>query len=367
MLYLTYALPQTRVLNPQKRLELLFDSNIEIGDRSEKFFETRTQAFNNAGEIRTNNFYPLDTVCNSSRLLDTIPTDINMDYIQFFIPKHNGGVRNITAPNEQLKEVQRNIVNVLKATKALPHNAAYAYCHGRSAYQALLTHQFNKSRWFLKIDLKDFFPSMTKELITEQLNKLVQFENSTCLSRVLDYCMLDNTLPQGAPTSPILSNFALVEFDYLLTKKISNYNKQRYIYTRYADDILITSYYDFNKEDIIKVVEDTLQEAGLALQINKDKTRYGSNSGRNWNLGLMYNKDMQITIGHKKKKQYHELLRHFCTHTDEWGVRPTQELLGKLNYLKQIEPNYYSRMIKEYQTEFNIILKDLFKRVLNAD
>ena len=95
------------------------------------------------------------------------------------------------------------------------------------------------------------------------------------------YMFLEDKLPQGSPASPIMSNIYLLEFDYLLTELLRNLNKH-FVYTRYADDILISSREMFGWREVVRLVEELLTPYDLTL--NKDKIRYGSKNGRNWNL-----------------------------------------------------------------------------------
>jgi hypothetical protein len=91
-------------------------------------------------------------------------------------------------------------------------------------------------------------------------------------------------------------------------------------------------------------------------------------AGRNWNLGLMYNKDQQITVGSKKKKMLHSLVNNYVMdyQADEpWSITQTQELVGQLGYLKNVEPNYYDILINKYETKYNVNMRTLFKATLN--
>ena len=74
--------------------------------------------------------------------------------------KRTGGFRTIDAPNDELKTFMREISRtIIRDFKLIPHDSAYAYVKKRSVIDAVKEHQENKSRWFLKIDLKDFFGS----------------------------------------------------------------------------------------------------------------------------------------------------------------------------------------------------------------
>ena len=295
--------------------------------------------------------------------------NVPKDYMHFRIPKASGGTRLIEAPNDSLKQVQRRIADMMMIDyKILPHNAAYAYTRGRCAYDSLVTHQRNNARWFLKLDIKDFFPSITKEVLKEQLPKIyplclinkdaVFYDNLTHVAT-----NADNVLPQGSPLSPLLSNLIMVEFDLKLTKALRRFNYQTYTYTRYADDMLISCPYEFKYQDIIDAIEELFKELNLPFVIARHKVRYASSAGRNWNLGLMYNYEQKITVGSKRKKELHSLLNSFVVEYP-WDKQSTQELLGKLAYIRNVEPEYTDSMITKYNTKYSVDVRKMFTDIL---
>ena len=295
--------------------------------------------------------------------------DLKKMYYEFKIPKASGGLRTIHAPNEELKTDLYRIKDLFeKIYKCLPHDNAYAYVKNRDTKQELELHRVNDSKWFLKIDLKDFFPSCTSELIIDKLKNLYPFyyfdlDTLTKLSKIIDICLLDNCLPQGTPTSPLLTNLIMVSYDY----EITEYLKQKgagYIYTRYADDILISNKGKFNWKEILADMYGILKP----FTIKTEKTRFGSSNGRNWNLGLMYNKDNQITLGYRKKQLLNAMLNNFLRDASKqqyWSREDTYHLIGQLSYLKHIEPDYSSYIITKYETKHRVSLGKVIKDILN--
>lgn len=290
------------------------------------------------------------------------------EYISFRIPKANGGTRLIKAPTDNLKDLQKEIADIiLYKLRVLPHNAAYAYTRGRCAYDALVTHQRANARWFLKIDIKDFFPSITTEVLLETLPKIYPLNYLTTeqLERLVDIATDEGSLPQGSPLSPLLSNLVMVEFDKELTQTLSHFNKQTYKYTRYADDMLITNPYDFRFDPIINLIKELFIKYNLPFNLAPQKIRYASMAGRNWNLGLMYTNEQRITVGTKKKKMLHSLVNSFvCEYP--WDIQPTMELQGQLAYLKNIEPDYYESLISKYNTKYNVDVLGMIHTILTT-
>jgi len=270
------------------------------------------------------------------------------DYHTFQIPKRTGGMRTITAPEPELKAAQTEMLKTLYKIQPAMHNSAYAYIPQRSCYNALQRHQENNSKWFLKIDLKDFFPSCTKTFVKEQLKNLYPFclYSPAELKPLFDLCFYKNALPQGAPTSPYLSNLVMIPIDYAINHTLYNYNRHHFVYTRYADDLLISCNEKFDKDEILQVLHDIFKET--PFKINTEKTRFGSISGRNWNLGLMLNKDNNITVGYRRKKYLKNNLHNFKRDLGArliWPLESLYTLQGELAYIKNTEPYYVTQNI----------------------
>lgn len=82
-------------------------------------------------------------------------------------------------------------------------------------------------------------------------------------------------------------------------------------YTRYADDMCISCRVDFPYKVIENYIIDTLRWMHAPFQLNTQKTHYGSRSGQNWILGVMLNKDNEISIGHREKKYFESMLTSY--------------------------------------------------------
>ena len=289
-------------------------------------------------------------------------------YTTFRIPKKTTGYREINAPSDELKDIQKKIVEFFQTKlKIWPSNNCFAYTQNRSHIDAVKVHQKNKSKYFLKLDIKDFFPSCT---IEELINKFVNiypiclWEQPTIENqfiKMLKLCTLNNVLPQGSPASPYLSNILFIDYDYkinyVLNSTATGFNQQKYVYTRYADDLLISAKNAFKWSVLQDIIKNILKPYHT---IKTEKTRYGSKNGRNWNLGLMLNKDNNITIGYKTKQNLKAMLHQFIlahrANDDSTclSIHDIQEMNGLINYYKQIEPTYVNYLIKHYSKKFDI-------------
>ena len=182
-------------------------------------------------------------------------------YRSFTIKKKNGGERKISEPLPSLKEIQRWILdNILNQVEISRY--AKAYIKGKSVKENARFHRAQNV--VLSLDITDFFGSIHTKAVYDIFKALGYTRK---LSWQLAYlCSLDNSLPQGAPTSAAISNIILKEFDeaigkYTFTHKIR--------YTRYADDMTFSG--DFDAAELIRIVKEQLKPYGFKL--NRDKTR----------------------------------------------------------------------------------------------
>ena len=185
----------------------------------------------------------------------------NEYYTTFTIKKKNGGLRRIDSPNRLLKHIHRYILfKHLYNFKA--HPSATGFIRGRSIFDNANYH-VNKNHVY-KLDLVDFFPSITKDMVFNVfISKGYNSEISTVMSEL---CTLNNVLPQGAPTSPAISNLVCYRLD---TRLSSLAKKCKLSYTRYADDITFSGWYI--KKGVTKLIEKIITDEGF--KVSKEKTK----------------------------------------------------------------------------------------------
>ena len=277
-------------------------------------------------------------------------------YHEFFIPKKSGGMRRIDAPNDDFMDALRVLNGIFENDfHALYHTSAFAYVKKRCTKDAVVRHQQNKSKWFAKFDLSDFFGSTTLDYTMKMLSMVFPFsevikneEGRNELRTALELAFLDGGLPQGTPISPLITNLIMIPVDFSLCNKLRNFNRQRFVYTRYADDFLISSVYDFDFKEIENLISDTLKWFGAPFSIKSKKTRYGSSSGRNWNLGMMLNEKNEITIGYKNKRRFEAMLRSYAMDRKNgicWSKNDVQILDGHRSYYKMIEGEAIDKIV----------------------
>ncbi len=157
------------------------------------------------------------------------------NYSVFSIPKKGGGKREITAPSSSIKCIQKKLAQVLDAVYQ-PKGSAHGFIRGKSIVTNALRHVQQKH--VLNIDLKDFFPSIKFMRVRSKLMVFPYELNATVATIISQICCYKGSLPQGAPTSPVVSNFVCAKMDSQLRKFAVEH---RCRYTRYADDITIST------------------------------------------------------------------------------------------------------------------------------
>lgn len=296
-------------------------------------------------------------------------------YHTFYIPKKSGGLRQIDEPNEELMKALRELKTILeKDFGLLYHTSAFAYVPGRCTVDSVKKHQNNKSNWFLKTDFSNFFGSTTLEFTLDMLHRLfpINFidKNSEFwekFSQAIELGFLNGGLPQGTPLSPYLTNLTTLPIDHTLRNTLV---KKGFIYTRYADDILISHRQNFKFKEVCDLINDTLSLFNAPYRIKDSKTRYGSKAGSNWNLGVMLNKDNQITVGWKKKKQFQAMCTNYILdkkNNGGWDLHDVQVLSGLISYYKMIEPEYFEHIIDHINKKYNVSLKKMIRQDIRGD
>jgi RNA-directed DNA polymerase len=222
-------------------------------------------------------------------------------YYRFMIPKRSGGLRSIWAPFPKLKKAQRWILgNIVE--RLLVHGAAHGFLAGRSILSNASKHV--QSKLILKMDIKDFFPTVTLPrvrgvfrragyreqiatllalLCTESPREIVEEKGKRLYVSLGPRC-----LPQGAPTSPGLTNVLCLKMDRRLTALAHKYGWR---YTRYADDLTF-SLPDTHKGaphlgTMIGLVKRVAADEGF--RIHPDKTHVARKGSRQAVTGLIVN------------------------------------------------------------------------------
>lgn len=204
-------------------------------------------------------------------------------YNFFEIPKSNGQPRQIAAPQGKLLSIQKWILgHILKRGK--PHRCAKAFIKGLSTVDNAKPHRNRKV--VTRLDLKDFFPSITHRQVRKEFEGLgYPYHVALVLANL---CTLRGVLPQGASTSPALSNLVCMRMD----KRLAGLGrKMRFRYTRYADDLVFSSN-NLKLPKLIPFLKEIIQ--GEGFEVNEDKLMVMRSGSRQQVTGLVINKNVGI-------------------------------------------------------------------------
>ncbi|MCW8088243.1 reverse transcriptase domain-containing protein [Sabulicella glaciei] len=219
-------------------------------------------------------------------------------YTHFEISKRPGKSRLISAPDRRLKHLQRKIAGLLDKMYRR-RNPVHGFIHERSVKTNALSHI--DSKYILNVDLENFFPTITENRVAGVLAALgIDIRVSDVIARL---CCNDGHLPQGAPSSPVLSNMICFRLDRELLAVAKG---ARCIYTRYADDLSFSSYQplallfeaalppsgrispDLLKSELRAVIE------GNGFKINPAKAHYADRHSRRIVTGLKINEALNV-------------------------------------------------------------------------
>jgi len=277
-------------------------------------------------------------------------------YKKFSIAKRSGGRRYIFTPDNNLMHLQRWInEHILK--KIQPHVSSHAFTKGSSIQKCAIKHC--GAKWLIKIDVMDFFESISeiqvfrlsprrrhKQWRVKRKNKSIpQYSQS-----LLGY------LPQGAATSPLISNLVMKECDEKLALLASKYGL---VYTRYSDDMSFSTRSKnltrTKAKQIIKEVYELLTKAGYRPQLRK--TKIVSPGSKKIILGLNVDGSMP-----RLQKQYKDRIRQHFYYIEKYGLNAHLHnrgfdsvwgfkchLKGLIDFANMIEPNYAGVLLDRYK------------------
>lgn len=282
-------------------------------------------------------------------------------YTSFQIPKKSGSFREIAAPNFVLMNLQKKIKNELEVIYP-----QFSAAHGFIKKKSIVTNakQHVGKEWVLNIDLQDFFSSITFQRVYGLLISKPFCFNKSIGGLISNLLTFNGFLPQGAPTSPVISNMICLRMDRTLTK----YCKKKGIdYTRYADDMTFSSKYRdslgkvYNEDDNILSSEliGIIEKNGFI--INDSKIRCNLYFKHQEVTGIKTNEHLNIKKMHKYR------IRSMLRAWEKYGIElATKDFMKSNNYsgdLEAFKQKYidvlsglisYSKMVLGGENEFFI-------------
>lgn len=315
-----------------------------------------------------------------------IPPEKN--YFSFGILKRNGKIRQIDAPAEGLKRIQKKLAEILY--NLYPNKSCV---HGYAKTKDIKTNAtvHSKQRIIINLDLKDFFPSIHFGRVCGMF-KAHPFNFTDEIAITLaQLCCYKGTLPQGAPSSPIISNYICYKMDNQLSAFSTKY---KVYYTRYADDMTFSTNLRMFPPQIATINDNalSLSEGFKAIieangfTINGQKSRFAGKNNRQEVTGLIVNSG--INVNRKYIREIRAMLHawekfgldkaaheHFITYRQQNRIENIELkfkniLIGKIGYVGHIkgkgDPVYHRLMKRIKQLVPEISLSSL-SSIFNTD
>lgn len=265
-------------------------------------------------------------------------TDLSTRYLTFDIPKKAGGFRTISSPATALKLIQKKLNQVLR--EVYPQKPqVHGFLRGKSIISNALSH--TGQRLVLNVDLEDFFPSINFGRIRGMLMAVPYNRNSTVASVLANICCFNNQLPQGAPTSPIISNMICAKMDSQLLRLAK---KEGCSYTRYADDLTFSTSQESFPDSIATIqtnregkhlnlgneLADIIE--GNGFRINRKKVRLQRSDARQVVTGLVTNQFPNV------KREFARQIRAMLHAWQTFGLEAAGKEFHEKYYRKHRNP-----------------------------
>lgn len=270
----------------------------------------------------------------SARSLYTASNTINDRYHLVKIPKSDGDYRELHVPDTFLKSIQKSIArNILAYEEISPYACAYRI-NGSTRANAMA---HIGGSIVLKMDIRKFFDHITYPMVKELVFSAEKYsEEIRILLSIL--CVYTHTVPQGAPTSPSISNIILRDFDNTIGKCCE---ERGIAYTRYCDDMTFSG--EFNPNEVKEIVYTEIRKYGFF--INNRKTVVLHDGQCKSVTGIVVNEKLSIP------KEYKKSIRQIMYYCDKYGVVNHMQsigfigykedylnsLLGRINYVLSVE------------------------------
>lgn len=295
-------------------------------------------------------------------------------YRIYNIPKKNGKDRTITAPQSGIKYAQTNLAEILGYVYDPSKKSAHGFIKDRSTVSNAEVH--TNKRYVFNIDLLDFFPSINFGRVRGLFMAWPYNLPSNICTVIAQIAVHNNQLPQGAPTSPVISNMICAKMDKELSKLAS---KNHAYYTRYADDITFST----NRKKFPKSIGILDQEGKVIIgdqlhsiiqsngfEINSNKIRLHRKDTRQQVTGLVVNKKVNLN------RTYIRQVRAMLHAWEKYGLKEAQKeynekysrqpdidfnfdnvVRGKLAYIKMVRGSA-DPLLKKYVQKYNSLTKE---------
>ncbi len=281
----------------------------------------------------------------SDSQLERLAATASKRYKVYQIPKRTGGARTIEQPTQEIKAIQRWLVRALIGRFPV-HSCATAYKNGASIRENAFRHA--KSNFTLRVDFKSFFPSFSAEHVERFLREKSTAYNIEISAGDIYFarrivCRRE-ALTIGAPSSPGLTNAMMCDFDTAVSSWCLG---QECVYTRYADDIFISTQQPGLLNDALSVVIDCAEQYRFAtLVLNNEKTAFLSRKYRRSITGIVITTARDVSIGRDRKARLKSEIYRYAE--GRLSAEQLERVRGMLAFARDVEPTFYATVIRKY-------------------
>ena len=272
-------------------------------------------------------------------------------YKKYKIDKRSKGYRWIAQPSKELKVIQRFLVEEFLSPNFQIHKCAMAYQRDISILDNARQHLSNA--YLLKMDFSNFFPSikatdLSAHLLNKQILKSSQQSEIELLSNFL--FMREEKeliLSIGAPSSPIISNAVMFDFDVLVAELCE---ERGVVYTRYSDDLTFSTKIKDNLFDLPDLIGHILEDiSSPRIRLNEEKTVFSSKRFNRHVTGVTITNDAKASLGRALKRSIRTQV--FLTGKEKHSYKRLWKLKGLLAHAHHIEPDFVVKLNAKYPKE----------------
>jgi len=263
--------------------------------------------------------------------------------------------RLVYAPDKTMK-IYHGFLNLfLFEYLDINERVVFSYRKGVNVVGAVRKHAHNKH--FFQADIQDFFPNidsmMVRSVIENAAARTPISDLMDHVDRIIELVTIGGALPIGFPASPLISNAVLHRFD----DRFENYCADRgMVYTRYSDDIIVSSQNRDDLDNLATAIEGTLKSVELAqLKLNPEKTKITSIGRKIKLLGLVILPNGTVSVDIKLKRQIETMLHFYITDNSKLRdfsnadlSKAKEQLSGYVNYVNTVDSVYLDKLRKKY-------------------
>ncbi|KVV25295.1 hypothetical protein WK78_17610 [Burkholderia cepacia] len=292
---------------------------------------------------------------NKQNFEDFANGDIASHFSRKPVTDDSGKTRVVSVPDKVLRKYH-SFLNLFVFNQ-LPVNEEVVFSYRKGTNVAAAVQKHAASKHFYQADFSNFFESITSDIVRHSIlrgeDKIPVADIHQYLDRIVDLVTFEGRLPQGFSTSPVISNTALLPFD----KDLATYCQNKHlVYTRYSDDITISSN---DKEPLFEldhVIAEILSSCGYSeMKLNENKTKISSKGRKIKILGMVILPNGQVSLDAKIKNRIETLLHLYVN--NQQGLSDITEsdledglakLSGLLNYANTVDQGYLDKLRRKY-------------------